>query len=235
MKLQTYKRELPFSYALGASNVYELLRAKPTWCRQVWISADYRDENGRLAALCNTHGVPLELNSRAVKLLSPKENCYAVGVFDKTAAALDPAADHIVLVAPADRGNVGTILRTAAAFAFQQVIVIDGVDVYHPKVIRAGMGAFFHVDTVVYDSFGAYQTAAGGRKMYPFLLDGHTDLTAVAPPDAPVSLIFGNEASGLPGEFHEIGTSVKIDQTSAVDSLSLPMAAAIGAFWFRER
>ena len=46
------------------------------------------------------------------------------------------------------------------------------------------------------------------------------------------ALVFGNESSGLPDEFDEIGTGVIIKISENVDSLSLPMAVGIGLYEF---
>ncbi len=230
MKVTTYKKEHPTSYALGASLVFELLRAAPHRCRRVLVSDAYVDRDGKLAALCAAHGVPVQPNSRAVNMLSPKDNCFVVGEFDKQSAPVAPDVDHIVLVDPSDRGNVGTVIRTAAAFGWGQVVVIGGVDVNHPKVVRASMGAFFHCPVAVCADFESYRAAAGTRAYFPFMLTGATPLHDLKRPQGNVSLLFGNEASGLPECFAAVGTPVKIRQSRLVDSLSLPMAVAVGAY-----
>ena len=47
---------------------------------------------------------------------------------------------------------------------------------------------------------------------------------------APFALIFGNEAAGLPAEYVDFCTPVKIPQSENIDSLSLPMAATIAMY-----
>lgn len=51
----------------------------------------------------------------------------------------------------------------------------------------------------------------------------------------PVSLVFGNEASGLPKELESVGHGVRIDHSSDIDSLNLSVAASIGMYAFRTR
>lgn len=59
-------------------------------------------------------------------------------------ATLDPAAASVILDRVQDAGNVGSILRSAGAFGFKQIIALKGTAaLWAPKVLRAGMGAHF--------------------------------------------------------------------------------------------
>ena len=53
--------------------------------------------------------------------------------------------------------------------------------------------------------------------------------------DVPFSLIFGNEAAGLPVEFASVGQSVRIRHTDSIDSLNLSLAAGIGLYEFTKK
>ncbi|WP_296508648.1 RNA methyltransferase [Rhodoferax sp.] len=59
-------------------------------------------------------------------------------------AAIDPQAATVILDRVQDAGNVGSILRSAGAFGFRQVLALKGAAaLWSPKVLRAGMGAHF--------------------------------------------------------------------------------------------
>ena len=68
------------------------------------------------------------------------------------------------------------------------------------------------------------------------MLDGGTVLTPEScPASSRYTLVFGNEASGLPPEFQTYGKSLFIDQTDAVDSLNLAVSVAIGSYLFTQK
>jgi RNA methyltransferase, TrmH family len=60
------------------------------------------------------------------------------------AATIEPLAATVILDRVQDAGNVGSILRSAGAFGFRQVLALKGsAALWSPKVLRAGMGAHF--------------------------------------------------------------------------------------------
>ena len=63
------------------------------------------------------------------------------------------------------------------------------------------------------------------------MLDGRMRLDEVRVPER-YSLVFGNEATGLPAEFHDYGTSVVIKQLNTIDSFNLDNAVSIGIYEF---
>ena len=65
------------------------------------------------------------------------------------AAPFDPHAASVVLDRVQDAGNMGSILRSAGAFGFKQIIALKGsAALWSPKVLRAGMGAHFDLRMV---------------------------------------------------------------------------------------
>ena len=84
-------------------------------------------------------------------------------------------------------------------------------------------------DFVYFDSFEEYREKYAERAFYPFMLQAEKSLRDVKP-ESVFSLVFGNEATGLPEKFLDIGTSVIIPHSDRIDSLNLPIAASI-AMW----
>lgn len=232
-----YKKEFSHSYTLGPFPTFELLQNRPGAVRAVYYSESFREKE-KLQALCGGQGVPCLLSERALERISNKEACYAAGVFEKYEQALEQDAPHVVLVNPSDMGNLGTILRTLLGFGIRDLAIVEpAADIWNPKVVRASMGALFHMRFRHFGNFEEYLRVFGeNRDIFPFMLDGGTVLTPVSCPESTrYTLVFGNEATGLPPEFQTYGKSLFIDQTPEVDSLNLAVSVAIGAYLFAQR
>ena len=233
-----YKKEFEHSYALGPFPTFELLRHRPELARAVYVSPDFREQE-KLAALCEEVGVPCLEWPKALERISQKEVLYAAGEFAKAEGSLRGERPHVALVNPSDMGNLGTIQRTMLGFGLRDLAIIgeSAADCWHPKAVRASMGAVFQLEVEHFPDFSAYLAAYGeGREIFPFMLDGGTVLTPESCPCCRrYTLVFGNEATGLPGEFQHYGKSLFIDQTDAVDSLNLAVSVAIGSFLFTQR
>jgi TrmH family RNA methyltransferase len=161
--------------------------------------------------------------------ISPRASHLAIGVFRKYSTSLDANADHVVLIEPADMGNLGAIARTMVGFGVRDLALVrPAVDAFDPRVVRASMGALFRLSLVYFDSFDEYRRRFA-RPIHAFMTDGRCAIGRVRF-DSPCALVFGSESSGLPPSFHDLGTSVAIPQTAAVDSLSLPTAVAIALY-----
>ena len=87
-----------------------------------------------------------------------------------------------------------------------------------------------------FDSFDQYRAQYPLRRLFPFMLTGAVPLDeAVQKVDGPFSLVFGNEASGLPDAFAQMGVSTLIPHSHQIDSLNLAIAAGIGMYAFTRR
>ena len=143
-----------------------------------------------------------------------------------------PAADaaRVVLEDIQDPGNLGTILRCAAASGVREVLLSKGcVDVYSPKVLRAGMGAHFVLHIHEQVDLAASLTQFSGRKLVTYLEGSSSlysqDLTG------PVALVFGNEGAGVsPALLALADARVRIPMPGHAESLNVAMAATVCLF-----
>jgi TrmH family RNA methyltransferase len=113
------------------------------------------------------------LTDALLKEISGLESPAPMGfVLDLPAApGLAPEAPSVILDRVQDAGNVGSILRSAAAFGFKQIIALKGTAaLWSPKVLRAGMGAHFGlqlIEGVEPRSLGRTQRTDSGDQFTP--------------------------------------------------------------------
>ncbi len=227
-----YRKDGEVSYSLGITLTFELLQHRPEQAARVFVHSAMKegDTLERLLHLCREQGVEVIYSDKIFHVMSQKENCFVIGEFGKYQGRLEKGASHIVLVNPSNAGNMGTIMRSALGFGLNQMAVIrPAVDAFDPKVVRASMGAIFSTEFAYFDSFDEYREEYGERELYPFMLDASMTLPELAP-SGQFSLIFGNEATGLPKEFSQVGRSVVILHSDRIDSLNLPIAASIAMY-----
>ena len=236
MEIKSYKKDFEYSYTLGAFPTFELIEAKPSDVIEVFCSASFTDME-KLENKCREKGIRLSVNDKLINKLSDKGNVYVVGVFKKFEQGLDNTKPHVVLVNPSDMGNLGTIIRTAVGFGIMDLAIIEpAADIFNPKTVRASMGSVFRIRHKKFQSFDEYLSYTGSRDIFTFMLNGKRPLTINDCPKPDLySLVFGNEATGLPNEFLDYGTSIIIPQTEYVDSLNLTIAAGIGMYVFSQK
>ena len=238
-KLEAYDKSLDYSYAPGIFPATECLKNAPKRCMRLLLSSSSEKSAGaqQLREAAEAIGVRTEIADRALERISRKENCFAAMVYKKEEGMFAADAPHIVLYHPSDSGNLGTILRTALGFGLINIAIIrPAVDSDDPRVTRASMGAAFSLNIRHFDSFDAYRSEFTDRQLFPFMLTGAVPLgEAVKKVSGDFSLVFGNEATGLPDVFASYGVSTLIPHSAKIDSLNLAIAAGIGMYAFVNR
>ena len=132
-----------------------------------------------------------------------------------------------------DPGNLGTLIRSAAALGITRVVISsDSADVYNPKTIRAAMGGLFYisVDRVERDIFGEYIGAlrADGRRVFAAALDERAVTLDKLDMKAGDCFVIGNEGHGLTeSTIGACDRSVIIPMIDEVESLNAAAAAVI--------
>lgn len=135
-----------------------------------------------------------------------------------------------LLEAIQDPGNLGSILRSAAAAGIGRVYLSPGcADAWSPKVLRAGMGAHFHLSIRENSDLVKAAREFSGQVVATALNVGKTlfelDLSG------PTAFIIGNEGAGISARLLECADSVvTIPMPGAAESLNAAAAAAICFF-----
>lgn len=233
-KLKRYQKEFEFSYCLGVYPTLELLKARPGSVQTILLHSKGSFNKGieKIRLLAGNLRIEIIENDRLVEKLALRGNTYAIGVFKKFDTELDPDQNHLVLVNPSSMGNLGTIMRSMLGFGITDLALIEPTaDPFNPKVIRASMGAQFHLRFQKFRSFTDYWGIHTKHAIYPYLTDGKIALPEVDFTQ-PAGLVFGGEAPGLGEEYHQFGTSIRIPQADAVDSLNLAQSVGIALYQF---
>jgi RNA methyltransferase, TrmH family len=181
-----------------------------------------------IRALAQSAGKVVLVPDALFKLISALESPAHIGfVMDlPTELALLPDAVSLVLDRVQDAGNVGSLLRSAAAFGVTQVLAIKGTAaLWSSKVLRAGMGAHFALRLIEGLEEGV-------------LLDLRVPLIATSShvgvllPDAPLparaAWVMGHEGQGVsPALLQACAMQVRIPQPGGEESLNVAAAAAV--------
>ncbi len=132
-----------------------------------------------------------------------------------------------------DPGNMGTIIRTAAAAGVDIVYYTSGsVDPYSPKVLRSTAGAIFKLSLEMVREPVKMITALKSKGIKLVAASAHSNLQYwSADLKGPIALIIGNEAGGVSPEL-EMAAEVKlsIPLAGSVDSLNAAVAAGVILF-----
>ena len=170
----------------------------------------------------------LVLSDALFKGISTLDSPSAVGfVLDVPAqGVLDVAVATVVLDRVQDAGNVGSILRSAAAFGFKQVIALrETAALWSPKVLRAGMGAHFGLTL-----FEAVDAEVLDSLRVPLLVTSSHEGALIhdARLPFPCAWVLGHEGQGVsPALVARAALQVRIGQPGGEESLNVAAAAAI--------
>jgi RNA methyltransferase, TrmH family len=158
--------------------------------------------------------------------------------------ASPPLPDGLYLVTEEirDPGNLGNMIRTADAFAFDAVLLTPGtVYPFSDKVLRAAMGSCFHVPLIQMQDLAAIAAWLASGEPPVTLLAADPGEEADAPGAAqtgwpgewplPAALLIGNEANGISAEARRLcRRSIAIPMPGRAESLNAASAAAILCF-----
>jgi len=145
---------------------------------------------------------------------------------DAAGSGIRSGLRSVVLDRVQDAGNVGSILRSASAMGFEQVVALKGTAaLWSPKVLRAGMGAHFAlhlVEQVVADDLAALAVPMVATS-------SHTDqLLPTAPLPDPCAWVMGHEGQGVAeAVMARCALKVAIPQPGGEESLNVAAAAAV--------
>lgn len=173
-----------------------------------------------------------EVDSALLKSISDTETSQGIlAVLDYSQLPIPNSPDFLLILDQIrDPGNLGTLLRTAAAAGVDAVILPpETADAFSPKVLRAGMGAHFHLPILSAD-WDEINDRVEGLKVYLAVMAGDVAYTE-ADFKSPSALVIGGEAEGASQSARDLAsTSVHIPMPGEMESLNVAVAGAILLF-----
>jgi TrmH family RNA methyltransferase len=160
------------------------------------------------------------------EIADTKTSQGVLALFERPRATLDQlfAREDSVVIAldgVQDPGNVGAIVRIAAAFDAAGVALLPGcADPFGPKAIRASAGAILSVPCA---AASADELLARGWPIFAADMHG----SPADPPTRRAVLAFGSEGSGVSDALARAARKIAIPMSMRVESLNVAMAAAI--------
>jgi TrmH family RNA methyltransferase len=167
---------------------------------------------------------------RDLGLVDTPSGLLAVAAMPAAPVAVDREKDAILLDGVQDPGNVGTLLRTAAAAGIKQALLSPGcAATWSPKVLRAGQGAHFLLAIHEDADLATFMANYRGTTAVTCLSDATSLYEATW--QEPLAWVFGAEGQGVRPELIAAARMrIRIPMPGAVESLNVGAAAAVCMF-----
>lgn len=161
----------------------------------------------------------------------PKRHVRRAGKDELLETAKDKSKRVLLLESVRDPGNMGTVMRSAAAFGVDTMVISrDCADVYNPKTVRGAMGALFKMNIFVFEDIkeAIECLRENGRRVYAAALDKSAVRLDEVSFDKGDAVIIGNEGHGLTSEtVSACDRSLYIPMEEGSESLNAAIAASV--------
>ncbi len=204
----------------------------------VFYTPDLDERGKKLVDRLHASGVVcLDVTPGVIKFCSETETPSGILAVLPFANSMLPTRPTLSVVADAlrDPGNLGTLLRAAAAAGADEVLLGPGtVDLYNPKVVRGAMGTHFRLPVAAM-TWPAIASHLNGLSIWLADARGAIPYTQVDW-SQPCALIIGGEAEGASPEAEKLATGrVSIPMQCGIESLNAAVAAAVILFEARRQ
>ena len=216
------------------------------WRFQFALFDEVLSERGMLQIeSLKSRGIECEMvSTNVMRSLSETETPQGIlGVLNSTQLPIPNHCDFILIPDQIrDPGNLGTLLRTAAAAGVQAVLIPpETADAFAPKVVRSGMGAHFRlpIHSMTWDEINQVIKSAGvaligetvSKGLQVFLADMNGQSCWETDLRQPAALIIGGEAEGASESARKLtNQKIKIPMSGNIESLNAGAAGSILMF-----
>jgi TrmH family RNA methyltransferase len=227
-----FREELGYFLVEGEHLVQELEKAARDDERLRGAEIYLTHEYGHVQSALPTHVINARHMAQISETREPQGIAAVVPMFSASAPRAGERAVYLFEIR--DPGNLGTILRSMAWFGgFRCLLAPDSVEPFNGKVVRASMGAIFHVPVEVDVPFESL------RERFPRIAS--LDLRGEAITSAGFAdfdcYLFGNEARGLPREAAQQSgaRAFTIAGTGAIESLNVAASVNMALYEIHRR
>lgn len=225
LQKKAYRQEHGQFLAQGA-NVYKTLLQAGLKLHSVFVTAQAYDEHHEFIK----PDMMYEITETVLKKISTEmtpSGLVAVFEIPKENEA-EVTANSLVLHNIQDPGNMGTLIRTAAAMNIKTIFTMQGVDAYHPKVVQATAGTIGFVN-IVPTNWPIFYKTYKHIPMCGLVVDG-----GVSPEQINLKncmLVIGNEGAGLPPDIvRDCHEKLTIPMPGKTESLNAAVAGSIAMY-----
>ncbi|PIR93901.1 hypothetical protein COT97_04220 [Candidatus Falkowbacteria bacterium CG10_big_fil_rev_8_21_14_0_10_39_11] len=191
---------------------------------KIFVTSDFIKKNPEIDSIIGKVGEGYEIDDKVNKSISNLDSPAGIlAVYSQIPEKFDSAVNSLYLNAISDPGNLGTLLRSAVAFDFHNVILDSGcVDLYNPKVIHAAKDAVFKLN------FSFSKQLSDLKDDYVIVSTPVHDGGRFVAATKPVCLVLGSESHGVDSELELLADQkVTIKTSGQIESLNVAMAGAI--------
>ena len=143
---------------------------------------------------------------------------------------IKPKNNAVILEGIQDPGNMGTIIRSALAFGFTDLYLVNCVDCYSPKVVRSSMSSIYKVN-LYKGSLEEILSVLDGYQIIVCDMNGQDSKTFT--PSKNYAICVGNEGNGISQElFNKSDSVVAIKMNEFSESLNVSVALSIVMYQF---
>lgn len=233
LKQKKYREQTGTFLAEGYRNVVDSMKLKMP--RMLFVEKDSSFEED-----FSNYGEVFFVTQEVMKeLCDTKTPQGIVGVFDIPEEQPVTKKKILLLNGVSDPGNLGTILRTALAAGFYDVLLDENcADVYSPKVIRSAMSAVFSLNLIRVKSFSEVipELQKSGYGIYAAALSEQAKSIYDTVFSEKTALLFGSEANGIELPLLSMADSTYIiPMQSAIESLNVAVAAGVSMYEVHRR
>jgi len=226
-----YRKQFSLTIIEGLKLIQEAMEFHPQGIKYILGVQDFLDKwrikknNTKIYTISPSYlkNISLDRTPSGLIAVIDQINPLPIESFNKTGSI-------IVLDQISDPGNLGTIIRTAEAFAVS-LIVSDyrTVDFSNPKVIRSSMGSYFRQNFIRFKNIINMIDFLKKNQYEIYSLDMNSDnnIFSYHFPEK-TALIIGNESHGISQEFYQKSIALRIPMHGKNESLNAAVSCSIG-------